>query len=176
MNLYEITNQALRQYAEIIENDGEITPEIEEAMKITAENYSEKISDYCKVIADTKGEAESIDAEIKRLTAMKKSRTNLIDNLKARMSESMNVLGKDKVDTGLFKVSFRASKSVAVEDGFGNTIAEKVNDFINTLSDEAAPFLKFEMKVDKMAIKEAIGGGLEIGGAEIVENKSIQIR
>ena len=46
MNLYQIEQDLLELYTQIEENNGEITPEIEERLKITQENFTNKLENY----------------------------------------------------------------------------------------------------------------------------------
>lgn len=72
----------------------------------------------------------------------------------------MVVMGHDKVDVGLRKLSLRSSTAVSITN------------------EDAIPaeYIIVETKVDKMKIKEALKNGDVIPGAELVTNKSIQIR
>lgn len=81
------------------------------------------------------------------------------DRMKTTLEESMELTGHDRVDTTLFKVSFRRSKAVEVD--------------MVLLPDE---YKKVEYKADKTALKKLLTGGQEIAGATLVENKNLSIR
>jgi hypothetical protein len=72
----------------------------------------------------------------------------------------MDAFGYDKYDLGLHKLSFRNSTAVNITDE----------------THIPAEYIIVETKVDKMKLKEALKNGEEIKGAELVTNKSIQIR
>jgi hypothetical protein len=72
----------------------------------------------------------------------------------------MMVMGVDKMELGLRKLSIRNTSAV-------NIINE---------SHIPADFIIIEQKYDKTRIKDALKNGETIPGAELVTNKSIQIR
>ena len=76
--------------------------------------------------------------------------------LKARLDD---VLEGEKFETSRVRISYRKSERVEVSDGF---------------NDER--FMRYEPKVNKTAIKEALKSGETIEGAVLVESKNIQIK
>lgn len=108
-NLYQISQDLLNIFAEIEEYDGELTPELEEALAISENEYKEKIESYAKVVRNYKLDIESIDAEKKRLDSRKNVLKNRIDRLEKVMFEAVKQFGK--VETPLFKIGTRKSTS-----------------------------------------------------------------
>jgi hypothetical protein len=160
MNLYQITNEA--QYLAALLETEELTPELEQELMINQEQLQSKAINYAKVISNYQGESDQIDAEIKRLKAMKDSRDKKINWLKESLKLAMMVSGIDKIDSPLFKLSLRRSESVEVE------------------VPEALPIdwqlRKVVITADKISIKKAIKKGYAITGARLVENFNLQIK
>lgn len=166
MNLYEITqdfNELLDLLSQAQEtNDQEQISLIESALEISQDNFKDKATNYVKFIRSEEVSLIAIDEEIKRLTALKKSKTSKIDNLEARLSTSMQTIGLDKYDLGLFKLSFRKSTAVDVQD-------------IELLAD-GFKRVKTTVEVDKIAIKKAIESGVTVEGASLKASQSLQIK
>lgn len=166
MNLYEITqdfNELLDLLSQAQEtNDQEQISLIESALEISQDNFKDKATNYVKFIRSEEAGLSAIDEEIKRLTALKKSKTSKIDNLEARLSNSMQSIGFDKFDLGLFKLSFRKSTSVEVLD-------------VDQLP-EGFKRVKTTIDPDKAAIKKAIEAGQEVTGTSIKHSVSLQIK
>lgn len=166
MNLYTITQDfndlldMLNQAQE--ENDLDQVALIESGLEITQDNFKDKATNYVKFIRSEEAGLSAIDEEIKRLTALKKSKVSKIDNLEARLSNSMQSIGFDKYDLGLFKLSFRKSSSVEVID-------------VDQLP-EGFKRVKTTVDADKIAIKKAIEAGQEVFGATIKNSVSLQIK
>lgn len=166
MNLYTITqdfNDLLDMLSQAQEeNDLDQVVLIESGLEITQDNFKDKATNYVKFIRSEEAGLTAIDEEIKRLTALKKSKVSKIDNLEARLSNSMQLIGFDKFDLGLFKLSFRKSTSVEVID-------------VEQLP-EGFKRVKTTVDADKIAIKKAIESGKEVFGATIKNSVSLQIK
>ena len=67
LSLYEIEKSQLEVVEQLIENCGELTAEIEELLKINAENLTTKGTNYGFIIKQMTAECGIIDAEIERL-------------------------------------------------------------------------------------------------------------
>ena len=160
LTLYTITSEQLRINELLEESGGELTPEIEEALILNEENFLTKSEGYIESIARYKALAEPADVRIKEMQRIKKTAENIEKRLKERLQHAMVVMGHDKVDVGLRKLSLRSSTVVSITN------------------EDAIPaeYIIVETKVDKMKIKEALKNGVVIDGAELVHNTSIQIR
>lgn len=157
--LYEITTQQRYTLLEIEELQGELTPELEAKLEITATQLNGKSVAYLEIIKTKEGFNDLIDSEIKRLQAMKKVNDNLINRLKDNLLHAVKVFGSFEV--GTHKFGTRKSSSVEVED-------------INSLPKEYKT-IKVTESADKVAIKKAIESGIQIKGCFIKENLNLKI-
>jgi hypothetical protein len=114
--IYNISKEYLELVEQIETNEGEITPEIETALAINEGEIKQKGVAYVAVIKTMESDIKTIDDEIKRLTALKKSRGNIVNNLKDRLEYALNLFEIDEIKTELVKINFRKSKSVVVDD------------------------------------------------------------
>ena len=162
MNLYQIEQQYIDLTNQLIECSGELTPELEESLQITQEQLQHKGIAYGYIIKKMETESDIIDAEIKRLQALKKSRENSVEKLKERIKSAMELFDVDKIETPLMKLSFRKSTSVEVED-------------VNSLP-AIYKTIKITESADKKLIKESLELGKEINGAKLVTNNNLQIK
>jgi len=113
MNLYEITREAM-ELASLLETE-ELTPELEQALVINQDQLQAKANNYAKVIVNIQSDSDAIDAEIKRLKAMKESKERAITRLKEAVKNAMMVSSIEKIESPLFKLSIRKSESVEVD-------------------------------------------------------------
>lgn len=160
MTLYHITSEQLRINELLEESGGELTPEIEEALMLNAENFEIKADGYIESISRYKALAEAADVRIKEMQRIKKTSENIEKRLKERLLQAMVVMDVDKMELGLRKLSIR------------NTTAVNITDEAHI----PAEYIIIEQKYDKTRIKDALKSGDVIPGAELVTNKSIQIR
>lgn len=160
MNLYEITREAL-ELASLLETD-ELTPELEAALLINQDQLQAKAGNYAKVITNIQSDSDAIDAEIKRLKAMKDTKDRAVNRLKEALREAMMISGIDKIESPLFKLSLRRSEAVEID-----VVEALPNDFVTR---------KVVVTADKLSIKEAIKRGENITGARIIENFNLHIK
>lgn len=165
MKLYELT-QNYRNLESLLDNLGEqegLTVEmINGALGQVEDDINTKIENTCKVIKEIEADSIGIDEEIKRLSALKKQKENAVKKLKEYVEFEMNGIGLNKVEGKLFKISFRKSKVVKVLD---ETKIPK--EFIKVKTTES---------ISKTDLGKALKNGEIIEGAELVENKTLQIK
>lgn len=154
--LYELTGQFLDIYN--LELDEETKLDTLDSIDWQTD-YEEKVENYIKVIKNIESDVEARKAEIKRLTELNKADEKKKEHLKETLSTSMVLTGHERVDTPLFKVSFRKSQAVEVDE------------LVLPESYKVATW-----KPDKKRLKEDLKNGLEIVGASLVERKNLSIR
>ena len=162
MNLYQIENEYLQLSEMLIDSEGELTPELIEALEINGNNLKNKAVNYGYVIKQMEGNVDLIDAEIKRLQAMKKSRVNAADTLKETIKTAMLMYDLNTIEIPTMKLSFRKSESIEIINE-----AQLSEDFTTT---------KVTTTPNKVAIKEALKNGVEVAGAVLVTNLNLQIK
>ena len=135
--LYELTGQFLDIYN--LELDEETKLDTLDSIDWETE-YETKVENYIKVMKNLEDEKKK-------------------EHLKDTLSASMSLTGHERVDTPLFKVSFRKSQAVEVDE---------------TVLPEAYKIATW--KADKKRLKEDLKNGLEIIGASLVERKNLSIR
>lgn len=159
-SLYHITSEQLRINELLEESGGELTAEIEEALMLNEENFIAKSEGYIEAIAYFKARQEAAKVRIEEMQRIKKTAENAEKRLKERMQLAMEIMGRDKVEVGLHKLSLRNTQVV------------------NIICESAVPneFVKVETSIDKAKLKERLKTGEIIPGAELRYNQSIQIR
>ena len=158
-SLYEITSKQQLLINEIESLEGEITPEIEQALIITENELQQKSIAYLEVIKQKESFNSLIDNEIKRLQQLKKVNGNIIERLETNLLLAVRTFGAFTV--GLQKFGTRKSSQVIVND-------------VNSLP-EAFKVRKVTETADKMALKKAIESGQKIDGVYILENLNLKI-
>lgn len=154
--LYELTGQFLDIYN--MDLDDETKLDTLESIDWN-EDYENKVENYIKVIKNLEADVEARKTEQDRLKKLNDADKKKIERMKNDLTASMELTGQDEVDTTLFKVSFRRSKSVEVD--------------MVLLPDQ---YKKIGYKADKEGLKRLLANGEEIAGAKLVENKNLNIR
>jgi hypothetical protein len=166
MNLFQITQEFLSLASLIEEAGGEVNDAILEELAISRDNFAHKAEGYTKLILKWESESEAAAAEIKRVQTIKKTKDNAIARLRDTLLQALMVFGSEdskgvkRYETALLKLSTRRSAAVEITDE-------------TALPDEA---FVIKREVSKTAIKRLLEDGMEIDGAQMKENFSLQIR
>lgn len=160
MNLFNIKQEYLALAHQL--SEGEVTPELEQALIINEAQLQEKATNYGYVIKNFEYEVDAIDNEIKRLKELKERREKAIDRMKQSVTNAMQLYGIEKVESSFLKLSFRKSESVEVINE-----AQLLPEFTTT---------KVTTTPNKVAIKSAIQRGEVVEGAVLVTNQNLQIK
>lgn len=121
-SIFNIQQDLYAIFNSIEENEGELTPELEEALTIKKEEFSTKIQGYVAYIKQLELDNKGIKEEIARLKDLQKSKEKTIDNLKKIMAMAINDFGDVTksgtkfLDYGTGKVSIRKSDSIEVDE------------------------------------------------------------
>lgn len=121
-SIFNIQQDLYSIFNSIEENEGELTPELEEALTIKREEFSTKIQGYVAFIKQLELDNKGIKEEIARLKDLQKSKERTIDNLKKIMAMAINAFGDTNksgtkfLDYGTGKVSIRKSDTIEVDE------------------------------------------------------------
>lgn len=121
-SIYNIQQNLLNIFNQIEENCGEITPELEEQLNISKDEFEDKIKSYTCVIHQLEYDLCAIKEEKARLDSIKKSKEKTIESLKRIMVKAIQLFGNISksgtkfIDYGTGKVSLRKSESVEIDD------------------------------------------------------------
>ena len=160
-NLFQISDEFLNLIYQAEENEGEVSQELADQIKLSEENLIEKAGNYIGVIKMKEGEIETAKKEIERLQKFIKREERTVEWLKNNLKFAVKEF--DLKEVGNNKLSTRKSSSVLVED-------------VETLPSEfVKETTKTTKSADKKAIKEAIQEGKNIEGCSIVTKETLKI-
>jgi hypothetical protein len=160
-SMYEISREAMDIVSALEENEGELNPDIESALRINQNELQDKAINYSYAIKTVSNDVDAISEEIKRLQALKKAKENVVQRLKDTVVNAMQIYGIEKVETPTLKLSIRRSEAVEVDDNF---------------DDDIYMIKKVTYTPDKTRLKEAIKKGESIQGVTLKENYNLQIK
>ena len=121
-NIYQISQELLSIFDELEENGGELTPELEESLNITREEFKDKIKSYSNVVKMLENDIVDIKSEKARLNDLQKSKEKTIDRLKTILVEAIEMFGDTSktggkfVDYGTGKVTIRTTEAVEINE------------------------------------------------------------
>jgi hypothetical protein len=139
-NLFDIEQSFLNIFEELEENGGELTPELEDALNITQENFINKIKSYVNVIKSYKNDLDAVKCESNRLKDYKTTKNNTLERLNNRVIEAVekfgdtNKNGVNFVDYSTGKVSIRKTKNINIDEELFNKITSALSMYFSTFS------------------------------------------
>lgn len=161
MSLFQLTSEQ-RQLMEMIDREELTQEQAQDTLDMLADDVQEGVTSLCHAIRYKEADLNALDAEIERLSKLKKTRKNQIDRMKGYMLAVMNNAGESKIESALFKVSTRKGRQ-----------SLKVTD----QSKIPLEYIDVEVveKPDKKAITAAIKAGEQFEGCELVEGEKTLI-
>ena len=160
LSIYELTSEHRLIMDAIEEAGGEITPEIEAMLAINEENFVAKAEGYAEIISKYAILAENAKTRKAQCERVQKIAENAVKRMKERIAQAMEEYNLPKVEIGMHKLSFRTSKAVEITD------EAKIPNI----------YIKVATSVDKTKLRADLMAGVVVEGAELKENKSLQIR
>ena len=120
-SLYNISMELENLFAQIEEQDGEVTEEQLKELEITENNLLEKVDNYVKVIKEYKNSSEFCKKEKENIYARQKMFTNRVDKLKNILLEAVSKFGKEGktnkfIETDSCKVYTKNTKSCQIDE------------------------------------------------------------
>lgn len=161
-SLYSISAELESIRQSVIENEGEITEDQLELLKISESELQNKAINYALAIKNIEAEESIIKSEIERLKKLKERREKLSKKLRENILYAMERYDVPKVESPTINLSLRKSKRLIIEED--ENIPARFVTVIQSLS------------VDKKELKKEIQEGLTVEGVYIQENKNLQIR
>lgn len=161
-SLYTVSAGLAAIIAQLEDNGGELTPELEQQLTITEERFAEKAADYGAAILNLRAMADAARAEKDRLAKLQKFYENASKRLEGALCSAMDTFSRPKIETPSVRLFLRHSTATEIDD------LEKVPNLYKTT--------KVEQVADKTAIKKAIQDGVDVPGAHLIDNVSLQIK
>lgn len=172
MTLFQLTSEMVAIEDALWENGGELTPELQTAMEENSTSLTAKTDAIGAIVRKFEYTVDNIDAEIKRLQALKKTATNAAENLKGYTKHTMLTNGINKLEGTTTKLSLRRSERVITDD---EQILAPYYFTLEAIKSTLPPYVILgDLKVSKSVIKDmAKKEGVLIPGAVIEENWSL---
>lgn len=174
--LFDILKERSETEALLIENGGELTPEIQERLGLNEANLTNKIDGYHSLVTYLAYGSSEIDAEIKRLQGLKKSKANAQKRLKDYLLNVMEAAGIQRIDGVTCKAFIKANPvgvSVSDESALLRPAYELLGPLMATLPD----YVKVDIKLDLTALKKhVLEADVIPAGVELTKTSHVEFR
>lgn len=93
-NIFELGSKLQQIFEVVEENEGELTPELEEELDITSQNFKDKIEAYCQVLTIYKSDIDCCKNEKDRINSIQNVKKNTIERIKQRLLDAVELFGE----------------------------------------------------------------------------------
>jgi hypothetical protein len=162
MKLYELARVYQEAINTVDTETWEITDEALELLDKTDKDIETKWKNIAIVNQELDNNIDALDIEIKRLTQMKKVMKNNQTRLKEYLAFNLEKLWLKEIKTDLFKIGFRKSQIVEVDE--------------NILLPDRYVVTKTTHTADKNLLKKALKDWEEIEWVKLVDKENLYIK
>ena len=161
-NIYTIREEFRDLMRRIDDCEGELTPELAAEIDLNESDFTAKAEAYACVIREKVADAAAIHGEIARLQALEKSCARTAARLHKTLAAAIWERG-GSLSLPMFQLSAYRTASVVV-----NVPAQELP------MEFQRP--KVTIEPDKVKIRAALSGGIEVPGCSLAESISLRIR
>lgn len=121
-SLFSISNDLEEIFYLLEENGGELTPELEERLALTQDNFKEKVGNYIKAIQALDSDTNECKQEVDRIKKLSDSKKKNKEKLSKALIDAIinygdtNNKGIKLVDLGTVKAQIRESKAIELDE------------------------------------------------------------
>lgn len=156
MSLWDLQRLAADTIAELEDNGGELTPEIEQALATTEEQIPAKIDGYKGFLDYLASQEGMIDGMIKDLQRKKKAVQNAQKNVKENLKNVMQCFGLTKIKGDVYTASIRTAATTEVDE---DALLQPYRFDMERASAKLPPYVTVELKVSKTELNNLLKEG-----------------
>lgn len=153
-NIFELGIALQKVFEEIEENDGELTPELEEELDITSQNFKDKVEAYCQVLTMYNSDIECCKNEKDRINSIQKTKKNNVERIKQRLLEAVEQFGEigkkgnKVIETPIRKLFTKELTSIEENEIRSKKLVQYVINFIRELQEQGILELGEEIDIN----------------------------
>lgn len=174
LTLYQLTEDAQAIEAALIENGGELTPELETALAANSEALTRKVDSYGSLVRKFAATSDVCKAEIARIQGIKQTCDKSVKRLKEFVAQTMDAFNLKTMEGEITKVTLITSKATEVDE---DAVLAPYAAIVEALQAKLPDYIQIKATVSKTALKDKFAGSdVAPEGVTFVENKSIRIK
>lgn len=174
LTLFQLSAEMAAIEAALIDNGGELTPELEKAMAETSEGLVRKADGYGVLLAKFASVSDACKAEIDRIQAIKKTADNSVKRIKNHLAETMAAFEMKNLEGATHKFTLTKTTGTAVDE---ETVLRPYADKIAKFQDSLPEWLTVTPKISKTVLKDTFkDSDVKPEGVDFVETLTLRIR
>lgn len=158
--LFQIVAENHQLMSDIMENGGEVTPEIEKRFKELGSELVQKVDNYVELMARLDSEADHFKKREQEMKNAKITMQNIQKRLRDAVLSALDSLNQKEVQGDTYRIMIAKTKPKIeyvesnIPDAYFNEVVER--------------------KLNKKMIEEEIKMGMDIPGVHVMESRSVR--
>lgn len=174
LTLFQLSAEMAAIEAALIENGGELTPELEKAMAETSEGLVKKADGYGILLAKFAAISDACKAEIDRIQSIKKTADNSVKRIKGHLAQTMDAFEMKNLDGETHKFTLTRSTGTVVDEA---AVLKPYEEKLARFQESLPEWLTLSPKISKTILKDTFkDSDVMPEGVEFVENLILRIR
>ena len=202
-SIFKLQQEYLDMMNEIEDNEGELTPELEEQLAINIDSFEDKMGNYADLIDFLKSQVTMNKDKIEAIVKLSNTSSNLIDRLKSNMRDALQLYGEDgKSGNKILNIEghkfyTRKNELVRVQDEMTfmmqndyvnstvslkipkkqlDEVLEGISKILDATSDDIHEDIKWTNAIDKRVLKADLKANVEVDGTMLYRDDNIIIK
>ena len=202
-SIFKLQQEYLDMMNEIEDNEGELTPELEEQLAINIDSFEDKMGNYADLIDFLKSQVTMNKDKIKAIVKLSNTSSNLINRLKSNMRDALQLYGEDgKSGNKILNIEghkfyTRKNELVRVQDEMTfmmqndyvnstvslkipkkqlDEVLEGISKILDVTSDDIHEDIKWTNAIDKRVLKADLKANVEVDGTMLYRDDNIIIK
>lgn len=174
LTLYNLSAEMAEIENALIENGGELTPELEEKLTCTQDALIKKADSYGVIIEKFTAAIANCKTEIDRINAIKKVADNSLKSIKQYLADTMNTFGMKSLEGNLHKFSLTKTTATEVDE---DVLLAPYKALLDAMQEKLPSWITIDAKISKSDLKATYKDkDVTLDGLTFVENNSLRIR
>jgi len=202
-SIFKLQQEYLDMMNEIEDNEGELTPELEEQLAINIDSFEDKMGNYADLIDFLKSQVTMNKDKIEAIVKLSNTSSNLINRLKSNMRDALQLYGEDgKSGNKILNIEghkfyTRKNELVRVQDEMTfmmqndyvnstvslkipkkqlDEVLEGISKILDVTSDDIHEDIKWTNAIDKRVLKADLKANVEVDGTMLYRDDNIIIK
>ena len=174
LTLYNLSAEMAEIENTLMENGGELTPELEAKLATTSDALTKKVDSYGALVRKFAATSDICKGEIARIQGIKATCDKSVKRLKDFVAQTMDAFDLKTMEGDLTKVTLITSKATEVDE---EKVLAPYAALIAALQEKLPDYIQIKATVSRTALKERFAGSdVAPEGVTFTENKTIRIR
>ena len=172
-SLYKLSTELATIHRELMDADGELTPEREAALDRLKQALPQKEEGYVRWFLNVKAEEAAFDMEVERLTRKRDARRKCLEWIKAMFKWHLEQHGLKRIETPLGVIRLQDNSQAKLEHTL--PLRAELGELPEDIAMEVYDLIPEHFELNEKRLRDTLGKNIEIAGATLTKGQHIRI-